>query len=236
MGEPPMRMHRKNWEWSYIVQALNERGMLAPGKRGLGFAVGQEPLSAMFATLGCDIVATDLATEEAQKGKWVETNQHADSLKILNERGICSDEVLQKKVGFRFLDMRDLPDDLGKFDFIWSSCSLEHLGSMALGEKFIYESLKYLKPGGVAVHTTEYNVSSNLITFKKAAVIPFRKRDFQRIATKLRLRGCKIDLDFSKGNLPYDRLVDKAPYSGTGHLKMSLFPFVITSFGLIIET
>ena len=35
-------MHRKNWEHAYICQALHERGMLEPGRRGLGFAVGAE--------------------------------------------------------------------------------------------------------------------------------------------------------------------------------------------------
>ena len=51
--------------------------------------------------------------------------------------------------------MRDLPDDLGSFDFIWSSCSFEHLGSLGEGERFVLEALRFLKPGGVAVHTTE---------------------------------------------------------------------------------
>ena len=57
-----MRLHRKIWEFCFIAQALDERGMLARGRRGLGFAVGTEPLPAMFASRGCAIVATDLAT------------------------------------------------------------------------------------------------------------------------------------------------------------------------------
>lgn len=31
--------YRKIWEWAAILQALSERGLLAPDKRGLGFAV-----------------------------------------------------------------------------------------------------------------------------------------------------------------------------------------------------
>ncbi len=148
MGEQSMRMHRKLWEYCFIAQALYERGMLVPGSRGLGFGVGQEPLTALFASLGCEIVATDLATEEAYEHRWVETSQHADSLEALNSRGICSPEIFPERVSFRFVDMRKLPDDFGTFDFVWSSCSLEHLGTMALGEEFIFQSLKYLKPGG----------------------------------------------------------------------------------------
>ena len=36
----PWRAHRKLWELAFICQALEERGMLQPGRTGLGFAVG----------------------------------------------------------------------------------------------------------------------------------------------------------------------------------------------------
>jgi hypothetical protein len=53
---PLDHVHRKGWEWCYIAQALRERGMLQPGKRGLGFAVGREPLVDLFASHGCEIM------------------------------------------------------------------------------------------------------------------------------------------------------------------------------------
>jgi hypothetical protein len=62
------QMHRKVWEWCYIAQALYERGVLAPGRRGLGFGVGKEPLVALFASYGCEIVATDQDLESAHGG------------------------------------------------------------------------------------------------------------------------------------------------------------------------
>ena len=66
---------------------------------------------------------SDLSTEEAHKDGWVDTAQHAGSLMALNSRGICDPEIFAERVSFRFADMRNLPDDLGTFDFIWSSCS-----------------------------------------------------------------------------------------------------------------
>lgn len=237
MHERPKGMHRKIWEFAYIAQALYERGKLAPGQRGLGFAVGQEPLPALFASLGCEVVATDLATEEAHGGGWVDTAQHADSLGALNQRGICAPEQFERLVSFRFVDMRKLPPahDLGMFDFIWSSCSLEHLGSMALGEKFIDESLRYLKPGGHAVHTTEFNVKSNRDTVTEGQTTIFRKKDIQRIAADLRQRGCRVDLDFTEGNLPHDLYVDPPPYKQEVHLRLLLLDYIVTSYALIID-
>ena len=51
-------LHRKVWEWCFIAQALQDNDLLRPGKTGLGFAVGQEPLTALFAQRGARIVAT----------------------------------------------------------------------------------------------------------------------------------------------------------------------------------
>ncbi len=231
--EPPMKMHRKIWEYCYILQALYERDMLAPGRKGLGFAVGREPLSAMFASLGCEILATDLVNDGI--GQWTSTGQHADSLADLNLRGICDPDIFQQNVSFRDVDMNHLPDALGSFDFLWSCCSLEHLGTLKLGEKFIFESLKYLKPGGVAVHTTEYNLESNFWTSSKGDNVIYRKRDLERIGRDLRAQGYKIDLDFTRGNLPNDFVVDKPPYDGEAHLSLILKGYATTSFGLIIE-
>ena len=235
MKENPEHMHRKLWEYCYIAQALHERDMLKPGRRGLGFAVGTEPLPALFTSLGCEVLASDLDTEEARAKGWVDTSQHADSLDSLNARAICPPEQFREKMSFKFIDMRELPDNLGQFDFIWSSCSLEHLGTLKLGEKFIYEAMKYLKPGGVAVHTTEYNVQSNLFTVTKGPSVIYRKRDFKRIAKKLRQQGYKIELDFTEGNMELDKIVDEYPYRGEVHLKLRLENYVATSFGLIIE-
>lgn len=88
-----------------MAQALFERGMPAPGRRGLGFAVGQEPLTMLFADAGADIVATDLDTEEARKDDWVDTAQHAD-LDKLNLRGLCDPEKLKQPLTSRPVDMR----------------------------------------------------------------------------------------------------------------------------------
>jgi len=235
MHEDPHHLHRKIWEYEFVAQALFERDMLRSGRRGLGFAVGRESLPALFASLGCDVLATDLDYEKAARGKWVETAQYAGSLEALNAKGVCDDKEFRDRVAFRFVDMRALPDDLGVFDFLWSSCSLEHLGTLALGEKFIQESLKYLRPGGIAVHTTEYNLSSNFFTLSRGQTVLYRRKDIERIATDLRQRGCSIDLDFTQGDGPHDRFVDRPPYKNPVHLRLKIWGHVVTSFGLIIQ-
>jgi len=228
-------MHRKLWEWCYIAQVLSERDLLRSGRRGLGFAVGQEPLSALFASCGCDVVATDLATEKVNKEVWIDTNQHAAELKELNEAQICPDDIFGQRVSFRFVDMNQIDDDLEGFDFLWSSCSFEHLGTLELGKQFIYNTMRCLKPGGIAVHTTEYNLSSNIETVEKGQDVIYRRRDLEEIAEHLRAGGNSIDLDFTLGTGPFDLHVDVSPYKQEAHLRLELWGYTCTSYGLIIQ-
>lgn len=235
IGEVP-RYHRKQWEFCYIAQALARNGMLAPGLHGLGFGVGSEPLAALFAQRGVTILATDLEQTEAQALGWVDTDQHAASKAALNTRALCAPEAFDRLVDFRVVDMNDIPEDLaGRFDFCWSACALEHLGSIALGLAFIENSVECLVPGGVAVHTTEFNCSSNKKTLDNASTVLFRKIDFINLSARLRARGHFIDMTFDLGNQPLDTYVDTPPYSDENHLKLALADFVTTSFGIIIR-
>lgn len=234
MGDKPT-MHRKQWEFGYIAQALYERGLLELGSRGLGFAVGREPLPSLFARFGCEIVASDWSEEAARAAGWVDSNQHASNLEVLNERGLCPRDLFLKRVTFRTVDMNQIPGDLRDFDFVWSSCSLEHLGSIRQGEQFIYNAMKCLRPGGVAVHTTEFNVSSNRFTLDHSRDVVFRQRDIERIAVNLAAEGHDIQLNFAEGEGPHDHVVDVPPYRGDSHLKLLISHYVCTSIGLIIQ-
>ena len=78
---------------------------------------------------------------------------------------------------------RRSPDDIEPdFHFTWSSRYFEHLGSIDRGLAFIKEQMKCLRRGGVAVHTTEFNVGSNHETIDHEATVLFRRRDLQRLA------------------------------------------------------
>lgn len=235
IGEVP-RHHRKQWEFCYILQALARTGKLAPDMRGLGFGVGEEPLAALMAQRGVEVLATDLDQSRAAALGWVDTDQHAAGKAALNNRALCDPDSFARLVDYRVVDMNHVPSDLaGRFDFCWSACALEHLGSIANGLAFIEKSIACLVPGGVAVHTTEFNCSSDNDTLDDASTVLFRQRDFLRLADRLRARGHRIDLTFDLGDQPLDRHIDMAPYSADRHLKLMIEKWVTTSFGLIIQ-
>ena len=230
----PHLVHRKQWEWCYLVQALTERDMVRAGSRGLGFGVGTEPIASLLAAEGCELVATDLPVEHDDHQAWATVEQHAESIQQLNVHGLCDPEVLFHRVSFRPVDMRDVPDDLVDFDFVWSSCALEHLGDLDAGRRFIHRAMRCLRPGGVAVHTTELNVSSDDVTVEEGDTVAYRRRDIERVVDELRAAGHAIDVTFALGGRAADRHIDVLPFTNT-HLKVVLEGHVITSFGLIVE-
>lgn len=232
----PGQPHRKLWEWCYIVHALYERNLLREGARGLGFAVGQEPLASIFAARGCRIVATDLGLDEAEKDGWVDGNQHATGMDHLNRRKICPPERMLENVTFRTADMRAIPEDIGCHDFLWSSCALEHLGSVRRGMDFVLDAMACLVPGGVAVHTTEFNCDSDEHTIEEGPSVILRRRDLLQLASELQERGHDVaPFNFDLGNSEADSYVDEPPYTGRTHLKLRIGSFASTSFGLIVR-
>jgi SAM-dependent methyltransferase len=237
----PWRRERKLWELGFISQALYEKGMLQPDKKGLGFAIGKEKLPALFASMGCHIVATDLPESAEDSLVWQNSDQHLTNLDVLNRDGICDPNKFAENVSIRRVDMNYIPDDLESFDFTWSTCSFEHCGSLELGLDFIENQMKCLKPGGIAVHTTEFNLSSNRKTIKKGITSIYRKRDIKALYNRLKRQHIFSALDFRIGQHPSNFKVDLFPYSLENepskieHLRLAIDQYACTSIGLIIQ-
>lgn len=239
VDERDVMLHRKMWEWLFIAEALRERGLLAAGRRGLGFGVGQEPLVACFAAEGCDLVATDQPHELAVSSGWTDSSvEWAGGLENLPTYGLISEAELVGRVQYRDVDMNHLPDDLRGFDFTWSSCALEHLGTLGAGADFVVAQMDCLRPGGVAVHTTEYLVASATgdsaaSTVEAGGTVFYRRSDVADLVDRLRRDGHAIDMDYSLGAAPEDLHIDVAPYTDV-HLRTQLGEYVTTSVALII--
>ena len=237
--------HRKLWELSYIAQALWSAAKLRPGMAGLGFGCGQEVLPSLFAKYGVAITATDLPPDRAEARQWTASGQYSASADALRRHDICPDEILRAGIEFRHVDMKAIPFEFErKYDFCWSSCALEHLGSIANGLAFIEASLRTLKPGGLAVHTTEINLSSGATVDNRDTVL-YQAKHIEAFAEKLRAQGHEVaQLDFSRGNGFLDNFVDMPPWPNEtvgprfwpyGCLKVYLQGFTCSSFGLIIR-
>lgn len=235
LGES-LRYHRKLWEFVFICQALFERGAVRPGARGLGFGVGLEPLPAYFASEGCEILATDLSPDSADAAGWAESAQHAAGKEALRRPLICPDDLFDRNVSMQACDMNAISPDMVDFDFCWSACALEHLGSIEKGLDFIANSVNCLKPGGWAIHTTEFNLSSNTETVDNMGTVLFRRSDLEGFAARMNAAGHKAAVfDFEPGSDPIDVYVDVPPYRADPHLTTVLLGYATTSIGVIVQ-
>ncbi len=238
MEENNISYHRKLWEFIYICQALFEREMLREGKKGIVFGVGEECLPDLFASMGCKILATDLNENDAKKVGWQEDAQNAagDYWK-LNQYGFCDKETFQSRVEYRDVNMNDIPEDLHEFDFCWSACALEHLGNLQCGMDFVKNSLKVLKTGGIAVHTTEFNLISNDKTLETKDLSIYRKQDIEKLIEELQREGHTVfPMDWHIGEDVCDQFVDVPPFSKNNvHLRLLLENYPSTSIGIIIK-
>jgi hypothetical protein len=229
--------HRKQLEYIWILQALFERNMLVKGKKGLGFAVGEEPLPSVFASLGCEILATDLDPNDPHAVYW-DNGQLAKGLDSLYKPAILDCKMHEKLMSYRPANMNSIPEDLRQeqFDFTWSSCAFEHLGSIQNGLDFIIAQMDCLKKGGWAVHTTEFNFSSDLDTIDYQEVVLFRRKDIIKLKERLERLGHYVEpINFNTGCQPYDNYIDIPPYRYEPHLKLQLGQYKTTSILLLIQ-
>lgn len=223
-------IHRRVWEHAFVLQALAQLGKLKPGMKGFGFAPGG-PLTAYLASMNCEITAVDAQAPAA------------DAL----FRGELLDRpMFDRNVKLRPANLGALPQDLRGFDFCWSVSRLQHAGSIANAMAFMESMADTLKPGGVAVHTAEFNFAVDDETIDNWGTVLFQRRHFEEMAERLARKGCKVlPLDFNVGSQPLDRFIDVPPFDMAGanikdwsrdtmHIKVSIDGFPCTSFGMIV--
>lgn len=228
--------HRKLWEWCAIAQVLDERGLLRPGRRGLGFAVGREPLPSLFASAGVRVDATDVG-DDHMASVWRSSGEYAGKADELFIERLVDRADFERNVRYFHLDMRDLSVvPRSRYDFVWSACALEYLGSLEDGLLFIERSMELLRRGGVAVHTTEFNVQSNGKTVYTGPSVLYRKRDLRALESRLGRLGYEVEpFDFDSGSHRFDLEYDVPPFctSGRKHVKLLLEGYVCTSILII---
>jgi SAM-dependent methyltransferase len=145
-------------------------------------------------------------------------------------------DAFRKLVTWRAVDMRSIPDDLRGFDFCWSVCSLEHLGSLEAGMEFIEQSVATLAPGGIAVHTTEYNLTSDEDTIESGPVVVYRERDVKALKERLEAAGHQVAaFDFSQGDGLLDKYVDVPPYGEEPVLRFLHASYTLTSIAIVVR-
>jgi len=235
----PFSYHRKSWELCFVLQALHEALTTFEGKHGLGFACGHEKLPSYLASRNAILTATDAPPSLSGVAQWANTQQHASNREHLYHGVLISKDAFDSRVTFDFADMNDIPNQyLEKYDFCWSICALEHLGSIEHGLRFLENSLGVLKTGGVAVHTLEFNLDEG-DTIDHWPTVLFQRRHIEELGRRIASAGgVLLAPDFDEGQSFCDRYTDLPPYDAVTnelHLKLSIDGFRCTCMGVILR-
>jgi SAM-dependent methyltransferase len=220
-------LDRKIWEYCFIVNVIERYAATGPGTRGLAFGCGKEFVSSVLAAKGSNILATDYVEQSH--------NWQAHSLEDLFSAVHIDRAAFDERVRFQHLDMNEIYPDLTGFDFLWSTGSLEHIGGYDKGLAFVENAMRCLKPGGIAVHTTEFTLSSEHVGLDSKSLSFYCRMDIERLAEKLLEKGDMMVLNFDRGNTVADNHVDTPPYNYGRTLCAHHSNHVISSIGLVIQ-
>jgi len=182
--------HAKYWETAALAQAIEDRGLLKPGKHGLGMGVGKEELVSLFAKYGVNVTATDQDPNTKQAKQW-DNGQLTNNKNELFYSKIVDKKSFNELVDYQPYDMlKTNKKFINKYDFIWHNCVIGHLGSMKASVDHLIRSGSYLKEKGWLIFTTELNISSFEKTVDKDSdTIVWRLKDLDKLFDEMSKNG-----------------------------------------------
>ncbi|MCS6509924.1 hypothetical protein [Burkholderia thailandensis] len=88
--------------------------------------------------------------------------------------------------------MTAIDQDLTGFDFTWSSCCFEQIGSRQTGLRFVVDSVEQtLYDRGIAYYAIELNLSPNEGTLDHGPVVFYRERDMLALVERRASSVCE---------------------------------------------
>lgn len=151
----PKRQQRKRWEIAMAINAFADYHMLDGSKTFLGVGAGTERTIFYLTGFAKSVHATDLYYNS---GNWVRAAP-ANMLTDPDRFAPTEFRYDRRRLVVQHMDMLDLRYEDNSFDGVFSSGSIEHVGTMEQIQHAAAEIGRVLKPGGMACISTEYKLS-----------------------------------------------------------------------------
>jgi hypothetical protein len=216
------------WEQAWIVSVLATEGLVARGKSGVAFDAGRERIGALLASRGVTVLGTGGDIDD-------DRDAEARRLQLFYPEVVHIDDF-DTLVSFAELDPRQarrMPP--ASHDFCWSVGIPGRLGSIEAALDFFEASLVALRPGGLALHTFSFNLTSDAATWELPDLVVLRRRDIETLAARLAPAGHRlVTFNTHPGHDTADETVKTEAHGPIGHRQRHGFA-VVTSFGLAIR-
>ncbi len=232
------KLHNKQFQFYSVMDrafSIVKNGQ-PEERRAIGFGVGKEPIPSALVALGYKVLATDYFDGDIAE-EWRSTGEQSETFLDLNRRKIVSDEVFISSCDLQNMNMNSIPSSLyGSFDFVWSNCALGHIGSYEMGLDFILNSLKLLKPGGWAVHSTELDSSNSPERFESPNLSFYKLSDLEAVLDQAKEIGfVPLKIEKRPWNGRSEKYVVSEPWKKKPHLRIEIFGREINSVVIQIQ-
>jgi FkbM family methyltransferase len=149
---------QRHWEFAMAYAALETLGYLLPGKTGVSFGAGREPLIYAISRHVRKLFATDLYHSQSnwKEAQTSSPRDHVLTNPLLDSFNPDSIEVLD-------MDMRHPVMENESVDFAYSISSMEHIGSDVDFLQHLSEVRRILKKDGVYLLTTTLQLKEKTI-------------------------------------------------------------------------
>jgi SAM-dependent methyltransferase len=149
----PARLHRKEWEFAQGVYGLRKLRCLSPDAAALGLGAGTEPIIFFLAGRLRRVVATDLYAGDFSA-------HEADPRMLRDPEAFAPFAYHRDRLEVRRMDATAIDYAPESFDLVFSFSAFEHFGARRAQRACLAAIHRVLRPGGVAVLTTEVILNS----------------------------------------------------------------------------
>ena len=218
--------HRKLWEFTQTVHALDSLGLWNRRAVGLSVAGGHERVLFYATHHLARIVATDIYGQGEFNN---EADAEADRQFLERPEIYAPYPYEQERLKPLYMDALDLKFESNTFDFSYSLSSIEHFGGLEKAITALREMERVTKPGGAVVLVTECVLNGN-----NGAQF-FLPEELLRLVSSTRLRLVEnIDWSLSDQTLQYLIDMHSDDLNTTPHLNLFASGSLFTSICLVL--
>jgi SAM-dependent methyltransferase len=217
-------LHRKVWEFTRVIWALQEQGVWHDQAIGLSVAGGQERFLFFAANHILRMVSTDIY------GFGDFAKREADEAFLLNPTRFAPFPFRAENLRVARMNALALSFPDGVFDFAVSFSSIEHFGGLQQAVAALRQMARVTRPGGVIAFTTD--CSLNGFTTNEV----FTQRQMSEL---VRGSGCELvaPMNFSLSDQSKGYLIDmlRDDCNQLPHLNLKIYASIFTSACIVLR-
>ena len=216
--------HRKLWEFTQTVRALERFGLLDERAHILSVAAGTERVLYYLANRVRRMVATDIY------GQGAFSYREAASSFLEAPENFAPYPYRRENLQALPMDALALSFPDNSFDAVFSLSSIEHFGGLSAAKRCLREMERVLKPGGIVILVTDCSFNN------KGLDQVFTPLDMERLISSSDLKPIHPpSWEVSERSKQHCIPIREGNLDALPHINLKLFSSLFTSYAMILQ-